>query len=125
MSHHDTIRIAVSFCRNPGINLYFNPNLHTKLLVTRAVALVGSANFTWSGMNRNDEIALLISNPREVGALRKEARETSVRRFSVAASDYSFLASLSDEDSRACGELLSGRLTPAPLLALLKLAAEL
>ncbi len=41
--------------------------LHTKGILTRHFFLKGSMNFTWSGMNRNDEYLELNSDPHLIG----------------------------------------------------------
>jgi phosphatidylserine/phosphatidylglycerophosphate/cardiolipin synthase-like enzyme len=39
------------------------PYLHAKLIVGRTEAFLGSENFTWTSLNRNREVGILLGNP--------------------------------------------------------------
>jgi len=124
ISNGDTVRLAARLRTVPGVKLHFNPRLHTKLLVTPRAALLGSANFTYSGMSRNDEIALIVDSPADVAALRRAAEATASRPFSLDANEYSFLGSLPEGERTACLELLDDAATPQSLADLLRVACQ-
>ncbi len=57
------------------IRTEFRAGLHTKVMVGDDYCLTGSMNFTWSGIEENDETVTFSTDPERVGALRLELRE--------------------------------------------------
>jgi len=60
-----------------GISIYVNSLLHAKLILakrsqTSGLAIIGSANLTYSGFWKNLEIALLVDEPHVIGRLNEE-----------------------------------------------------
>ncbi|AMJ72282.1 PLD-like domain protein [Enterobacter cloacae] len=53
--------------KNADYRLEWREHLHTKGLLTQHFFLKGSMNFTWSGVNRNEECVELSSDPHMIG----------------------------------------------------------
>lgn len=120
MSQRDTLRFIRAVAHLPNVDLRFNVNLHAKILCTTKAVLMGSANFTWSGMNRNDELSLLFAEPEAVASLRAIAAEFGQRSFVKKASDYAITKALPTSESVALDQLLASPLATAELRGFLR-----
>ena len=56
------------------------PYLHAKLIAGPREAFLGSENFTWTSLNRNREVGILLGNPTAAGLDRQCRRDWSVAR---------------------------------------------
>lgn len=56
------------------------PYLHAKLIVGRTKAFLGSENFTWTSLNRNREVGILLGNPTAARLDRQCLRDWSAAR---------------------------------------------
>jgi phosphatidylserine/phosphatidylglycerophosphate/cardiolipin synthase-like enzyme len=115
MTHRETLRFIRSVAHLPNVALIFNPNLHAKVLSTSKAAMVGSANFTWSGMNRNDELTLLFADAGTVAKLGAVAAGFGARWFATRAEDYDFRKVLAAPEAAALDQLLVDSLSTAEL----------
>ena len=122
-AHAETVDFAMRVASLPGASVHFNERLHAKLLVTPAAALVGSSNFTTSGMRYNDELTMLVSDAPDIASLYEAARATSARPFSLTSNTYRFRDQLPPEERAGLDTLLAGALQPGALLTLLRQCA--
>jgi hypothetical protein len=125
MSHGDTLRFIRAVTHMPNVELSFNPNLHAKELSTARAVLVGSAIFTWSGMNRNDELSIIFSEESTVAQLRAVAAGFASRWFVTPAAGYAVRKALPAAEAAAFDELLVSPLASHELRRFLQHCAEL
>jgi NgoFVII restriction endonuclease N-terminal PLD domain len=83
--HGDGVATALKF-REIGAHVSFLAGLHAKLLWTPAGALIGSANFTHAGFERNEELMVEVTTEHEHEELRGAAHE--IERRSTPCSTY-------------------------------------
>jgi phosphatidylserine/phosphatidylglycerophosphate/cardiolipin synthase-like enzyme len=74
VKHISTLRCASNFL-DAGVDLWYRPSLHAKLLWTPFGATVGSANLTHSGLFQNPELVLETSTDDQIESLRRAAHE--------------------------------------------------
>jgi len=72
--HISTLRCASNFL-DAGVDLWYRPSLHAKLLWTPFGAAVGSANLTHSGLFQNPELVLETSTDGQIDRLQRAAHE--------------------------------------------------
>jgi phosphatidylserine/phosphatidylglycerophosphate/cardiolipin synthase-like enzyme len=56
------------------------PYLHAKLITGSHEAFLGSENFTWTSLNRNREVGIVLSNPAAVRLDRQCLRDWAAAR---------------------------------------------
>lgn len=73
--------------KDEGVHVKINPKLHAKLFLIRrgrgGLAIVGSANLTYGGICRNEEIAILVDESKILNKL-----EVEFNRIRVRSKDY-------------------------------------
>lgn len=92
--HAEAIRIG-RMLQAKGAELYYLDKLHAKLLWTPLGSLIGSANFTNSGLSYNDELMVEITDPTELPKLRTLAQQMVNR--AVPEQEYSLNKTLDRE----------------------------
>lgn len=65
----------LDFLDEIGCNVFVNDNLHSKMLLTRKIAIVGSVNLTRSGLYNQEEIAVSLDDFENLSTLKDYARD--------------------------------------------------
>lgn len=69
LRNKDDINSTLSFIEENKNKIRHYSNLHSKAIISNKQALFGSSNFTYSGINRNNELSVLINEPDKVKEL--------------------------------------------------------
>lgn len=93
MQHLDMFEFLKNLQNAPGsehLELVYNESLHAKIIVGKFGGFFGSANITYSGLNKNDELFAYITDESDLYQLKEGARsfsEKSKEKYGVSSSD--------------------------------------